>query len=185
MLSLMYFLNTPKMILETVLNISWISIYQQLTFAVLLTIHPFVSGCLSIAIKKFLIQKLEKMMLGDLRYVKLRREKCYKHNKLRRDNGLHTSWAKYKTLSVLFIVYGDCDGSVPVPFNFCSQFLKVLKMAIFIATHLKNIILAVFHILVTSLLHIYIYYIHFYLRYTTFQRGCFSLRRLGHLTTPP
>ena len=94
MLSLMYFLNTTKMIFETVLNISWISIYHQLTFAVPLTIHPVVSGCaelfltyISITIKKFLIQKLEKMMLGDLRHVKLRREKCYKHNKLRRDNG--------------------------------------------------------------------------------------------------
>ena len=94
MLSLMYFLNTIKVILETVLNIYWISIYHQLTFAVPLTIHPVVSGCaelfptyISITIKKFLIQKLEKMMLGDLRHVKLRREKCYKHNKLRRDNG--------------------------------------------------------------------------------------------------
>ena len=48
---------------------------------------------------------------------------------------LHTSRARYKTLSVLFIIYGDCDGSVPVPFNFCSQFLKVLKTAIFIAKH--------------------------------------------------
>ena len=31
--------------LETVLNISWLSIYHQLTFVVLLTIHPAVSGC--------------------------------------------------------------------------------------------------------------------------------------------
>ena len=69
---------------------------------------------------------------------------------------LHTSRAKYKTLSVLFIVYGDCDGTVIVPFNFCSQFLKVLKTAIFIATHLKNIILAVFHILFISLLHTFL-----------------------------
>ena len=74
MLSLMYFLNTTKMILETVLNISWISMYQQLTFAVPLTINPVVSDCaelfptyLSITIKKFLIHKLEKMMLGDFK----------------------------------------------------------------------------------------------------------------------
>ena len=44
---------------------------------------------------------------------------------------LHTRREKYKTLSVLFIVYGDCDGSVPVPFNFCSQYLKVFKNGYF------------------------------------------------------
>ena len=86
MLSLMYFLNTTKMILETVMNISWISIYHQLTFAVPLTIHPVVSGCaelfpiyiyISITIKRFLIKKLEKMMLGDLRHVKLRRDNSF------------------------------------------------------------------------------------------------------------
>ena len=81
MLFFMYFLNTTKMILETVMNISWKSIYHQLTFAVPLTIHPVASGCaelfptyISITIKKFLIQKLEKMVLGDLRHVKLRRD---------------------------------------------------------------------------------------------------------------
>ena len=94
MLSLMYFLNTTKMIFETVLNISWISVYHQSTFAVPFTIHPVVSVCaelfptyISITIKTFQIQKLEKTMLGDLRHVKLRRGKCYKPNKLRRDDG--------------------------------------------------------------------------------------------------
>ena len=67
---------------------------------------------------------------------------------------LHTSRQKYKKNGS--IVHGDCDGTVPVPFNFCSQFMNVLKMAIIIATHLKNIILAVFHTLFLSLLHIYI-----------------------------
>ena len=57
------------MILETVLNTSWISIYHQLTFVVPFTIHLDVSGCvelfqiyLSVTIKTFQIQKFEKIM---------------------------------------------------------------------------------------------------------------------------
>ena len=101
-----------------------------------LTIHPAVRGfaeLFPIYVYTYIYinnnqnisnSEIRKDDVRRLRRVKLRREKCYKHSNLRRDDGF-TCRAKWKTF------YMETDGSVPVPFNFSSHFLQVFKNGYF------------------------------------------------------